>query len=90
MKSCAKLKGISTAQLLDMIHDHKESGVSRDIKRPLKHQADLRSLFQKTSDGDFKAHPRTQQGRRKRGRPAVEKLEYVTIGRGEMAGRRCL
>ena len=73
MKACAKERGVSTSRLLEMIHAHKWPHLSS------KRQASLRSLLGKAadSDSDFKAHPRTQQTRRKRGRPVTEKLEYV-------------
>lgn len=81
MKLCAKQRGISTAQLLDMVHDRKKPGLSLDTKKS-RQQTDLRSLFRRTSesDSDFKTQPQTQQTMKKRGkRPAAEKLEYVKI-----------
>lgn len=81
MKSCAKHRGVPTAKLLDMVHGHKETSLSSNIKG----SRQLKSVLG-ASDSDFKAQPRTLQAQprmvagRKRGRPAkTEKLEYVMV-----------
>lgn len=82
MKSCAKQRGIPTAKLLDMVHSHKEPGVSLNTKE----SRQLLNPVLGASDSDFKARPLTLQAQprrvagRKRGRPAkTEQLECVEV-----------
>lgn len=68
MKTCAKKRGVSTADLLDMIHARKEGGLPQM-------QADLKSF--RVSDSDFKRPPARRSRKRARA-AATEEAKYVT------------